>query len=401
MQNLILTSIIRRTSRRPVRSLLTILQVALGAFAVAVIFGLIAGNRTSVVEPNVFTVIAGSRGTNGSGNVAYGLFKATDLKALLKTVPSLEMIGIYGNNYAVTVEALGRRYKLNNSGVVSPEFSQIIKTEFVAGQMYTEQDIKGSVRPVIISTVIANRVFGRTDVIGKNILISEGWGISRKMVLHKIFGVFKDPSTGNFIIDQFQFHLLLAPQNNESSQLIVKAKLGTQAQAKEEILSAVRSYYKDNSAFKRMKKGVYISTLNERLGNQDNFDPAILILSLIGIITLMICSVGIFSIQLVSTTERTKEIGMRRALGARKSSILLESLGESVVLAGIGAIFGFGLILMLMPVLTQYLQFITLEITAFVLLEVMVLVLGMAILFGLYPAVLASRISPVLALKES
>ncbi len=286
------------------------------------------------------------------------------------------------------------------------EYAKIVGISFLYGQMFSEVDIKNMGNPVVISDTVAKYIFNEVNILGKQIIMT---GFDGKKKPSKIVGVFKDLSTGNLNQDQFLAHLL-APVPLESqnyggayiNRLIAKSKPGQSVTAKAQIISAIQKFYTLNPSFNKAKRPVYTTKLNQDFGIQEYNDPSKYIYSLVGMITLIICSIGIFSIQMVSVAERRKEIGMRRTLGADQTSILSESLGESVVLAGLGSVVGFGLVVVFLPALGRYLTFSTvISITPLLFLEMFGAVLLSSVIFGFYPAFLASRVNLVSVLKES
>ena len=117
-------------------------------------------------------------------------------------------------------------------------------------------------------------------------------------------------------------------------------------------------------------------------------------------ISLLVGGIGIMNIMLVSVTERTREIGIRKAIGAKRRDIMLQFLIESVVISGMGGALGLGLGFALMSVLENVLG-MTLAVTSGVIYLAIGFSMGVGVLFGLYPASKASKLRPIDALHYS
>lgn len=253
---------------------------------------------------------------------------------------------------------------------------------------------------MVIAQSVAKQVFQEESPLGKTVQVALGYtlpGLSPTFETYRVIGIFRDPTDGRFggnyvywpLKNSFGFDGMPIALN-------IKAKPGSSKIAQAQALDAVRQVYKDNSTFNQFKKAVYATTSSNYVGDGPIADPQALLFSGFAIIMLITCSIGIFSIQLVDITERTKEIGMRRALGATRSVIVLESLASAFVLAGLGAVIGVLIAAPLLPIIKNatgpFLFSKGLEFSPIVALEVVGIVLVVGVLLGFYPALLASRL---------
>jgi len=124
-----------------------------------------------------------------------------------------------------------------------------------------------------------------------------------------------------------------------------------------------------------------------------------IVLGSIACISLLVGGIGIMNIMLASVTERTREIGIRRAIGAKRRQIIVQFLIETVVLSTIGGLIGIGLGV-LMPVLITYFAGMPTVITPGSITLPLVISLGVGIIFGLYPAIRAAKVDPIVALRH-
>jgi putative ABC transport system permease protein len=403
-----------RAGRRPLRTILTILEVAIGALAVTMVLNLIQGRRAAITKPDVFRVVAGFQEPNSS--TSYPLFDPKDLDKLRKLVPdviALEVEKQLGQNTILEVE--GMRYKVVSASFVGGSYLQVNPVELVAGSFFTKSDLTGTSKPLVIAESIAKTLFGTSNVVGKQIGMSETIfspetlkkSIS-KPIAHSVVGVFKDPQNDLGMGAPYLF----APFNSstqfgdKASVIVARAKPGQLKLAQDQLLKAVLQTYKERTTINGRKNAVYTTTgQNPFEPDLSGFDPQVILFSAFGIIILIVCSIGIFSITLVDIAERTREIGMRRALGATRGHIVLAFLFDAGLLAGVGALIGVLLAVPLLPWIQSatgpFLFAKGLSFSMLVALEVIALVMVVGVLLGLYPAVLASRLRPIEALRES
>jgi len=124
-----------------------------------------------------------------------------------------------------------------------------------------------------------------------------------------------------------------------------------------------------------------------------------IVLGSIACISLLVGGIGIMNIMLASVTERTREIGIRRAIGAKRKQIVIQFLIETVVLSTIGGLVGIGIGILIPFLITAFSGMPTVITTASILLPLFISA-GIGILFGLYPAARAANVDPIVALRH-
>jgi putative ABC transport system permease protein len=271
---------------------------------------------------------------------------------------------------------------------VAGEYADITNTELTAGTFFTNAEDEKKTRVAVLGSQIALELFGLVDPIGKNIIINNQpftvIGIAKEKG-----GGFGGPSfdTYVYIPQQAWFQLF-----NSRMVLRIVAKV----KSSDQITPAIKSV-KDLLG-KRLKADEFsvfeqkeiLSTINQILG--------VLTAGLGGIaaISLVVGGIGIMNIMLVSVTERTREIGLRKAIGATPRVILIQFLIEAVVLSVSGGLIG----VMIAWLLAQLMnRFLPAEVTISSVLLAFGVSAGIGIIFGVYPARKASQLSPIEALR--
>jgi putative ABC transport system permease protein len=316
-------------------------------------------------------------------------------------VPTVDLVGSEIWDFGFTVQYRGESTNPNVSIVGGTPEYPTNNTHYVGlGRNLSPMDVRGGAKVVVIGQAIAKKLFPFVDPIGREVLVDH-----RK---YRVVGVFDEKKSAiggsfdNYVLMPVTTFLnvygLTDRQGNARSvNITVRAKTpGLMAEAIDQTRQILRA-----------QRGV-------RPGEEDNFDfynSQSLITEfnkmsvgvkvagfVIGIIALVVAGIGIMNIMLVAVTERTREIGLRKALGARASSIRTQFLLEAVVLCNIGGVVGvlvgFGLG-NLVAVFTDFQPRIPLE-WAFIGLAFCSTV---GIAFGMLPAIRASKLDPIEALR--
>jgi putative ABC transport system permease protein len=278
--------------------------------------------------------------------------------------------------------------KVSFYGVTS-EYGEVQNTKAEKGSWFTETDDQRSKKVVVLGPKIAEELFGEVDPVNKHVKL-EGQSYTVVGVLEKKGGGFGGPSFDNYIylplstlIDNFNVKVIssLIFQAKEKDQ-IASAKLGIEQ-------TLLKDLKKDE--FTVFDQTQLLETINSILG--------VLTAGLGGIaaISLVVGGIGIMNIMLVSVTERTREIGLRKALGATPNIILTQFLIEAALLSGIGGGIGIG-IAFLGTLLIQSVF------PARILPSSIMLAFGVStlvgLIFGAAPARNAAKLSPIEALRS-
>lgn len=301
----------------------------------------------------------------------------------------------------------GRQRGSYSITAAEPSYLSITTNELGSGRFYTEQEEADRQRVAIIGLKIAERMFGSSQLaIGQRLSID---GVSFEVIGVNITkaGFMGDPQEGVIVPYSAARNWLY---RNQFDQRVNVSNIVIQAQNRAAMDDAVRQATEILRARHRLTyQPSDFTVLNlEQLMQQIN---GILMgfnafLGVVASISLLVGGIGIMNIMLVSVAERTREIGLRRAVGARQRDILAQFLIEAMVLCLFGGALGLLLGWAFSPLATLFLQNLAggdTSITAPVTIEAVLLAAGMALgvglTFGFFPALYAARLSPIDALR--
>jgi putative ABC transport system permease protein len=388
--------------RNRIRSLLTMLGIVMGvgSFICVVAVGHAGSSRVedqlSKVGDNLIWVEAGSRAVNGVriGSRGTRTLVVGDVQAVLDQVPGVKSATpnvdghiqvVYGNlNW-------GTQYR-----GVSPEFFEIRKWEFRLGGNFTQDDVERNAPVCVLGQTVATSLFGDDDPLGKTINI--------QAVPFKVIGVLQSRGFSATGADQDDF--VVMPITTAQKRITGQEWLD------DIFFSAVSR--KEIPEVTRQIIGVMRERHHLRAGDLDDFNirtPEELIraqLAAANVFTLLLGSaaslsllvggIGIMNIMLVSVTERTREIGIRLAVGATEQDIQMQFLSEAMVMSLIGGALG-----VLAGVLGSFLLQNTLhwemQLSAQIMAIAGLFSAGVGIFFGYYPARKAAQLDPIEGLR--
>lgn len=388
-----------------VRSFLTMLGVIIGVMSVIVLVAIGQGTTASVTESissmgtNLLTVNIMTRSVGGKGG-ARGMTTSSNSKGtvILKLDEILELEQDESIAYVsptctgnLTVKAGSTNTTASVMGVL-PAYQYIINQGVEQGRYIIDADVDNRSAVCVIGVDLAQDLFGNTNVVGNTVYID-----GRKF---KIVGVLESKGTSmtGSSDESIVLPFTLAQRMLESttiSSIYVSAVDSLSVDAAQEFVERfLYKKYQNESTYSVMNQTQMLETANETASTLS------LMLGGIAGISLLVGGIGIMNIMLVSVTERTREIGIRKAIGAKRRNILLQFLIESVVISGLGGLLGLVLGYGLMHVLENYVG-MSLSMSLGVAELAIAFSMGVGVIFGLYPANKASCLKPIDALHYS
>lgn len=368
------------------RSFLTMLGVIIGVGSVLALVSLVEGSTKQVTRQiqslgtNLVTVSIAGRGTQ----TALSYDEAMELgnkPGIAATSPSI--------NGSVTVKYGTKNIDTSMEGT-NAEYEQVRNTHVQSGRFILPIDVVYRQKVCLLGTEVAQELFGSSNPVGETVKIN-GTNFLVVGLLEKKGTSMGGSSDNRVIVPITAAQTLL--RNRGVRTIYFQAESPEAVDQVVALLEAsLLKKFKDSDAYRVFNQTEMLSTISEVTGTLT------LMLGGIAGISLLVGGIGIMNIMLVSVTERTREIGIRKAIGAKRRDIMVQFLIESVVISGIGGLTGILLGMGASSLLGKMLQ-----LSAWPSLGMVLLAFGFAILvgifFGIYPAGKASRLNPIEALR--
>ncbi len=381
------------------RSFLSVLGVMIGVGSVIVMVSIIEGARFRVVREFeqvgsnlIFIVYDRNKAQEEGRKQEYFIaFRLEDAEALVRSCPSVAHVSpevrlptkAYRMGEEKTIQLIG----------ITEAANAVLNFDLARGRLLTEADVHQWRRVCLIGWRVAEKLFPNEDPLGKEIRVLRlrltVVGVLSKM--GRVLGEQRDdfvyvplPVVQQYLMGNRYVHAMLA-------KAVAPEKI---EQAADEIWSALKRRYGD-------LVGLRVDTQRNILQSIGRILAVFsLVLGGIGALALLVGGIGIMNIMLVSVTERIREIGVRKAIGARNRDILYQFLLESVTLSGMGGIlgvgFGWGLSWSVGAVLKERLPT---HVPLWTVLLAFSFALAVGLVFGIYPALRAAQLEPVECLR--
>lgn len=394
------------------RSGLTILGIVIGISTVVTVASLLSGLREGIITffqelgPDNIFVMRNSGGPDGAMappkerkrlplRVEYADFIRQSCFAVQDVGLTL-MIPNVVNGASMTARVPGYESDDINLTANTPNMSGISPQEVEQGRYFTPEEDHRGAHVVMIGRSLSDALFPNGRPVGRAIVIG-GAEYSVVGVFAKAKGgFFGQNQLDNGVILPFQTARQRYPQLN-AFRITAKARPGRRDEAMEEVRAALRRVRNLPSG----KEDDFTLNTSEQIIKQFNQITGIIGLVAIAIssLGLLVGGVGVMNIMLMSVTERTREIGTRKAIGARRRDIVGQFLVEAVTLTGLGGIVGLGFAFLITIILGKLMPSIPSSVPLWAVLSGIGTSVAVGVFFGVWPAVKASRLDPVDALR--
>lgn len=369
------------------RSFLTMLGIIIGISSVIVLVGIGEGTKEQIqsqiekLGTNLITVsITGRRNT---------AFSESDIEEL-KSKPGIKEIAPAFTQGSVNLKDGNNTYTTSLEAS-TPGYSQIRKLNVSSGRFIEQRDVDNRYNVAVVGIDVANELYGNTNIVGQTMSVN---GID-----FKIIGVLEPQGStmGGSGDDKIILPLSTAQRLLKNTEI---RTFYIEAVDKDSVSTAMgyiqlflnKKFKNDTSSYRIFDQTSLLETANETSNNMTAM------LSGIAAISLIVGGIGIMNIMLVSVIERTREIGIRKAIGAKRSTILVQFLIESAVISCLGGITGVAL-----GFLTSYFAEtvfrMPVRISGSVVTIAVIFSAMVGIIFGMYPANKASKLNPIDALR--
>ena len=395
----------KAVANNKMRSFLSMLGIIIGVAAVIIMMAIGQGSKESIrkelstMGTNLLTIRPGAdmRGGVRQDPSSMQTLKPADYERILrekkfitKVSPEVTASGqvIYGNNNTNT-SIYGE----------STEYLDIKQWEIEDGECFTEEDIKKASKVVVVGKTIVTELFGENvDPVGKTIRF--------KSIPMRIVGVLKSKGYNSWGMDQD--NVMIAPYTTVMKRIAAQTWYSSivcsavteelSDAAIEELTQILRDNHKikgdADDDFTIRSQAEMMETMSSTM------DTVTLILVVAAAFSLLVAGIGIMNIMLVSVTERTNEIGLKKAIGARKGAILWQFLTEAAVLTSLGGTLGVAAGIAMSQLIHRFTG-ILVGINWPAALIAVLFSMAIGIVFGLLPSVQASNLDPIEALRRA
>ena len=390
---------LRELRRNVLRSFLTILGIVIGVAAVIVMVTLGSGATVQVSKQiaslgsNVVMILPGQMGPGRGSSVAP--FRENDVEAIRRDIGELKAVAPAGSK-SVTAVFANKNWSTAVTGSTNDYF-MVANWVIARGRTFTESEMRAGKPACVIGATVNKELFGAQDPLGNKLRL--------KNVSCEVIGQLE--AKGQSAMGRDQDDVIIIPLRTFQRRI-----------AGNRDISLIQVSVRDEGAIDRVKSTIERLMRERRhlAPNEENDFSVLdtrqiaqtltgttriltLLLSAVAAVSLLVGGIGIMNIMLVSVTERTREIGIRLAIGAFERDVLTQFLVEAVVLASFGGLFGVLLALAVSAALARVLH-VPLILNPGIMILAFFFSGAVGVIFGYFPARRAAQLDPIEALRH-
>ena len=392
---------VRAIRRNPLRSILTMLGVVIGVGAVIALVTLGSGTTASVTSnitklgSNRLTIRSGQQPGPGAVRASAKPFNEADAVAIATEVPGVAAATPTASSSVIVI--LGNQNWTTTLTGTDNNFFDTRQWDLASGRRFTDSELRSGAAVCVIGQTVRTNLFGSADPVGERVRLQK--------FTCNVVGTLAAKGAGSFGNDQDD--IILAPLRTFQRRVAGNTDVGT-------IDAMVRAGY-TTTKVKADIEDLMRDRRHIRAGNDDDFNVFDMteigntlastttlltgLLSAVAAVSLLVGGIGIMNIMLVSVTERTREIGIRLAVGALGSQVLLQFLIEAVVLSAFGGVIGITVGLGLAALGSNLLN-IPFILSPSIILAAFLFSAAIGVIFGFFPARRAAHLDPIEALRH-
>ena len=412
--DILITAVTSLTANK-LRTSLTLLGIVIGVTAVIILVSMGRGVQTSITSEfeglgaNLLTVTPGS--TDGGGFGAFfggggdeSTLTLEDAYALRNSPYAPSIIGVAPEISSSAQVVYGRDEDWTQIVGVTPEYETVRNYTVATGDFISHKHVEDAASVAVIGAGISEFLFGYRNPVGQTIKLN-GKPFTIIGTLESREGLF-DFLDERVVVPITTAHYRIDPRRNDQGEISVNS-INVQAASVE----ATETAQDEISAILRLRHRITeeddftVSAQQDAIAAiQDATAVIVVFLGSIAGISLLVGGIGIMNIMLVTVTERTREIGIRKAMGAKRRDILFQFMAEASMLSFTGGLIGlslaYGIVSLIsgQPIFGEDSEFV-ITVTPDIALLASAVSIGIGLFFGIYPAIRAARLHPIEALR--
>ncbi len=394
---------IKALQRNKLRALLTMLGIIIGVASVITMMSIGEGSKQSInaslssMGSNMITIMPYSNEPGGARMMGSSIQSLTilDVNALKKDAPHIAKISPLASSSGQSINGASN-WPTTIQGV-SPEYLDIRKLTVKEGIIFSDQDVKSSAKVCLLGKTVVDNLFPNgQDPLGKIIRFGK--------IPFQVIGVLTPKGQSNF--GQDQDDIIIAPYTTVQKRVLSSIYFGqiyasaTTESASDAAVDEATSTLRETHRLRTDEENDFQIRTQAELMTMLNSTSSMMtaLLTAVASISLVIGGIGIMNIMYVSVTERTREIGLRMAIGARGIDILFQFLIEAIMISITGGVIGVALGISSSLIVSSLLHWPTVISESSIVISFLVCAFT-GIFFGYYPAVKASKLDPIEALR--